>query len=277
MIKEAGPSTPVEIMGFNSLPNIGDKLVVVESDAEARHIGEVREQKHRDDMKKKGLKVGLDNLHEIIKNKQIKELRIILKADVAGSLEALSDQLEKLSTQDVVLNIIHSSSGNVTMNDISLAEASNAIILCYHIATDDSILEYAEQQGVTVRNHAIIFEAVTEIKAAMEGLLEPEIIDKLLGRAQVKKVFSFSKVGRIAGSYVTEGKVVRGKTAKVFRHGKVVGAGTVSSLKRFKNDTKEVEKGFECGITIDGFIDFAENDLIEVYTKEKIYRKLDSR
>jgi len=272
-VAEAGPSMPVEVVGFSSLPQVGMDFVCVEDDKRARVIGEYWSRKEREKELSKTSKITLEELYARIQE-GAKELNVIIKADVQGSVEALSEALLKLSTDDVKLKLIHNSAGAVTETDVMLASASDAIIIGFKVRPDARVLEIIEKEGVSVKLYDVIYDAISDVRNAMEGLLEPVYEEAVQGRAEVLQVFKVSKVGTIAGSRVTDGKLIRNARLRLLRDGVVIHDGTFLSLKRFKDDAKEVLSGFECGIGIEGFNDIKEGDVIETYTREAIARKL---
>lgn len=273
-ISEVGPSTPVEILGFSGVPQSGDPFTVVSDERKARQISAIRQEKQREEVMARSSKVTLDDLFRQIEEGTVKELNIIVKADVHGSVEAVSNSLEKLSTDKVKLNVIHGSAGGVTETDVMLASASKAIIIGFHVRSEPKAVSLAEKEKVELRFYTIIYEAISDIKKAMEGLLEPTLKEKILGRAEVRELFSVPKVGIISGCYVTDGKVIRNSKARLIRDNVVVYEGVISSLRRFKEDAKEVKSGYECGIGIENFNDVKQGDVIEAYTYDEIATKL---
>ena len=272
-VAEAGPSMPVEVIGFSSVPQAGMDFVCVEDDKRARAIGEYWSRKEREKELSATSKITLEQLYERIQE-GTKELNVIIKGDVQGSVEALSEALLKLSTGDVKLNLIHGSAGAITETDVMLASASDAIIIGFKVRPDARVLEIIEKEGVSVKLYDVIYDAISDVRNAMEGLLEPVYEEAVQGRAEVLQVFKVSKIGTIAGSRVTDGKILRNAQLRLLRDGVVIHDGTFLSLKRFKDDAKEVLSGFECGIGIEGFNDIKEGDIIETYTREAIARKL---
>ncbi|MEH7545635.1 translation initiation factor IF-2 [Neobacillus vireti] len=272
-VKEAGPSTPVEITGLNDVPQAGDRFVVFEDEKTARQIGEARAQvalvAHRGE---KSI-VSLDNLFEQLKQGEMKDLNIILKADVQGSAEAVAASLQKIDVEGVNIKIIHNGVGAINESDITLAAASNAIVIGFNVRPDVNAKRAAEAEKVDVRLHRIIYKVIEEIEAAMKGMLDPEFKEKIIGQAEVRQTFKVSKVGTIAGSYVTEGKITRDSGIRLIRNGVVIFEGQIDALKRFKDDAKEVAQGYECGITIKNFNDVKEEDIIEAYVMEEVERK----
>ena len=263
-IMEATPSTPVEITGLNDTPQAGDKFMAFESEKQARSIGEQRKtaQKLRDN--KSSEAVTLDDLFAKI-NEGLREINVIIKADVNGSSEAVKNSLEKIEVEDVRVKVIRSSVGAITESDIVLAKASNAIIIGFNVRPTNSIRDYAKENGVEIRLYDIIYKAVEEIEAAMKGMLEPIYEEKVTGTAEVRQLFKFSKVGIIAGSYVTDGVIKRDSKARIIRDGIVIYDGNINSIQREKDSVKEVKKGLECGITIENYSDIKVGDIIEGY------------
>jgi translation initiation factor IF-2 len=272
-VGEAGPSMPVEVVGFSGVPQVGMDFVCVEDDKKARIISDHWLRKERERELTRTSKITLEQLYERIQE-GAKELNVIIKADVQGSVEALSDALLKLSTDDVKLKLVHSSAGAVTETDVMLASASDAVIIGFKVRPDARVSEIIEREGVSVKLYDVIYDAIADVKNAMEGLLEPIYEETVQGRAEVLQVFKVSKVGTIAGGRVTDGKITRNARLRLLRDGVVIHDGTFQSLKRFKDDVKEVSSGFECGIGIEGFNDIREGDIIEAYTREAVARKL---
>jgi len=273
-IKKAGPSTPVEVLGFSETPMAGDIFVVVEDEKLARSIVSRRQIRKREEELKVNTRISLDDLFKRIQEGQIKELSIIIKADVQGSVEALRQALERLSTEEVKVNIIHGGVGAITETDIMLASASNAIVLGFNVRPDVNARKAAESEKVDVRLYRVIYEAIEDVKSAMSGLLEPEYKEVNLGRAEIRKIFRASKIGTIAGCYVLEGKIERDASIRLVRGGIVIHEGKLNSLKRFKDDVKEVLQGYECGLAIEKFNEIQEGDIIEAFTVEAIKREL---
>jgi translation initiation factor IF-2 len=272
-VKSAGPSDPVEILGLGGVPSAGDVVVAVSDERKARQIATMRLE--RDKLKgKTTTRITLEGLHKQIQTGEVKELRLVLKADVQGSVEALSESLERLSTDEVKLKVIHSSVGAINESDVMLASASSAIVLGFNVKTEPKAVSQAQANGVDIRNYNVIYEAINDLKAALAGLLAPEIRETVLGTAQVRQVFVISKLGPIAGSYVQEGKVVRTAKVRVKRGETVVGEGTIGSLKRFKDDVREVLAGLECGIGVDGVNGLQAGDLLQFFTTEEVARTL---
>ncbi|PIC05966.1 translation initiation factor IF-2 [Anoxybacillus flavithermus] len=272
-VKEAGPSTPVEITGLNEVPQAGDRFMVFEDEKKARQIGEARAQKQIVQQRSVKARVSLDDLFEKIKQGEMKELNIIVKADVQGSVEALVAALQKIEVEGVRVKIIHSGVGAVTEYDIMLASASNAIVIGFNVRPDANAKRVAETEKVDIRLHRIIYKVIEEIEAAMKGMLDPEYEEKVIGQAEVRQTFKVSKVGTIAGCYVTDGKITRDSSVRLIRQGIVVYEGQIDTLKRYKDDVKEVAQGYECGITIKNFNDIKEGDVIEAYVMQEVARK----
>ena len=272
-VTSAGPSDPVEILGLSGVPQAGDTLLVVADERKARQIATVRSE--RDRLKGKGAtRITLEDLHKQIAAGEVKELRLVIKADVQGSVEALTESLERLSTDEVKLKVIHSSVGGVTESDVMLASASNAIVLGFNVKADPKAASQAQANGVDMRSYNVIYDAINDVKAALSGMLAPEIREVVLGRAQVRQLFPISKIGTIYGSSVTDGKIVRGARARIKRGETVLGESTINSLKRFKDDVREVLQGLECGIGIEGIKGVQPNDVIEAFTTEEVARTL---
>jgi translation initiation factor IF-2 len=272
-VKEAGPSTPVEITGLNEVPQAGNQFVVFDDEKTARQIGEARQQKQIQENRSETTKVSLDDLFEQIKQGEMKEINVIIKADVQGSVEALASSLQKIEVEGVKIKIIHTGVGAITESDIILASASNAVVIGFNVRPDANAKSTAESEKVDIRLHRIIYKVIEEIEAAMKGLLDPEFQEKVIGQAEVRETFKVSKVGTIAGSYVTDGKLTRDAGIRLIRNGVVLFEGEIDALKRFKDDVKEVAQNYECGITIKNYNDIKEGDIIEAFIMEEIERK----
>lgn len=274
-IKKAGPSTPVEVLGFHEMPQAGDSFYVVRDERAVRQIIEKRQnRKKQEEMKVTTVRVTLDDLFKQISEGQVKELRVVVKADVQGSVEAVRQSLERLSTDEVKVNLIHGGVGAITESDIMLASTSNAIIIGFNVRPDVNARRAADNEKVDIRLYRVIYDAINDIKAAMSGLLDPELREVILGRVEVRKMFKASKLGNIAGCYVTEGKITRDAGIRLIRDGVVIFEGKVDSLKRFKDDVKDVAQGYECGITLENYQDIHEGDTMEAFTTESIKREL---
>jgi len=274
-VSKAGPSMPVEVLGFSEVPPAGELFNTVEDEKFGKQIIDERfNKKRQEDFRLSAPKISLEDLFNQIQEGQIKELNIIIKADVQGSVEAVRQSLEQMGTDEVRVNVIHGGVGAITESDIMLASASNAIVIGFNVRPVENARNAAEKEKVDVRLYSIIYDAVEDIKAAMSGLLEPEYKEVVLGRAEVRKTFKVTKMGTIAGSYITEGKVTRDAGVRVIRDGIVIHEGHLDSLKRFKDDVKEVAQGYECGITVEKFNDIREGDQIEAFIIEAIKREL---
>jgi translation initiation factor IF-2 len=269
-LDEAPPASPVEILGLDGLPQAGDQFVVAADRDKARSIAEYREQKAREAALAKSSRVSLDKLAEELKNAGMKELNIILKGDVQGSVEVLSDLLTKMSNDKVKLKVLHSGVGAINENDILLATASNAIVIGFNVRPERKAQELAEQEKVDIRLHSIIYELQDEIKRAMLGMLEPVFKETYLGRAEVRDTFRIPKVGTVAGCFVQDGLLKRDADVRLLRDNVVVYKGKIGSLRRFKEDASEVRNGMECGIGIAGYGDVKVGDVIEAFTVEKV-------
>ena len=271
-VKEAGPSTPVEITGLNEVPQAGDQFLVFKDEKKARQIGEARYQKQVQESRSGDTKVSLDDLFEQIKQGDVKEINLILKADVQGSAEALASSLQKIDVEGVKVKIIHTGVGAIKESDIILASASNAIVIGFNVRPDSNALKAAETEKVDIRLHRVIYKAIEEIEAAMKGLLDPEYEEKVIGQAEVRETFKVSRIGTIAGCYVTEGKITRDAGVRLIRDGIVQYEGEIDTLKRFKDDVREVAQNYECGITIKNYNNINEGDIIEAFVMEEIGR-----
>ncbi|MCH1623742.1 translation initiation factor IF-2 [Fredinandcohnia quinoae] len=272
-VKEAGPSTPVEITGLNDVPQAGDQFMVFEDEKKARQVGEARASKQLVEQRGDKVKVSLEDLFEHIKQGEMKEINLIVKADVQGSVEALAASLQKIDVEGVKVKIIHTGVGAITESDITLASASNAIVIGFNVRPDVNAKRTAEAEDIDIRLHRIIYKAIEEIESAMKGMLDPEFEEKVIGQAEVRTTFKVSKIGTIAGSYVTDGKITRDSGIRLIRDGVVIFEGEIDTLKRFKDDVKEVAQNYECGITITKFNDIKEGDIIEAFIMQEIDRK----
>jgi translation initiation factor IF-2 len=269
-LKEAEPSMPVEVLGLDALPEVGDTFQVVTDTTKAKQIVMYRESKAREQAMAKGARVTLDQLHEQLKEGGVKELNIILKADVGGTAEVLSDTLQKLSTDKVKIRVLHSGVGAITETDVLLASASNAVIVGFNVRPERSAQAVAEQEKVDIRLHTIIYELTDEIKRAMTGMLEPVFKEVFRGRASVREVFKITKVGIVAGCMVLDGVITRDSQIRLLRDNVVVHTGRLESLRRFKNDVSEVKSGFECGAAIQNYGDIKPGDVIEAFATERV-------
>ena len=269
-INVAKPSTPVEITGLQDVPNAGDRFVVFGDEKTARQIGEKRQQQYIETTRQASSAVSLDTLFEQMKQGEMKDLNIIIKADVQGSVEALAMSLAKIDVEGVNVRIIHTGVGAINESDITLAVASNAVVIGFNVRPDGNAKQMAQTEQVDIRLHSIIYKVIDEIEAAMTGLLDPEFVEKVIGLAEVRQVYKVSKIGTIAGAYVTEGKVSRDGKVRVIRDSVVIYEGEIDTLRRFKDDVKEVQSGYECGMTVENFNDIKEGDVFEVYIMEEV-------
>jgi translation initiation factor IF-2 len=274
-IKEAGPSSPVEVVGFYKMPQAGDYFQVVPDDKLAKIIINEREDEERNKIIEKSSKVSLDNLFLEIKEGKLDKLKLILKTDFQGSLDALQEAIKKIKIENetVKIDIIHAGVGNITETDVMLASASDAIIIGFNIRPDLNIQKIAKSEKVDIRLYKIIYDLIDEIKAALKGYLKPKIEEYICGQAEIREIFKIPKVGTIAGSYVLNGKISKNDNIRVIRDGKLIYEGKAASLKRFKEDTREVNTGFECGIGIEKFNDIKLKDILEFYTFREINDK----
>ncbi len=268
------PSLPVELLGLQGVPQAGDALVVVADEAKARQIADYRGKKQRESELVKSAKVSLEDLYEQIKAGDVKELRVVIKGDVHGSVEAVGDALTRLSTDDVKLRVIHSTVGGITESDILLAAASNAVVIGFNVRPESKASALAAQEGVDVRLYTIIYDLLADVRAAMEGLLAPTFREQLHGRVQVRQIFTVRGQGSVAGCYVSEGKFLRSSLVRLLRDQVVVHEGKLGSLRRFKDDVREVTAGFECGLTLEGFQDIKAGDVVEAYEKIPVIRRI---
>ncbi len=273
-VESAPPSFPVEILGLQGVPLAGDSFVAVADEAKARQVAEYRHSKQRETELVKSSKVSLEELYDQIKTGDVKELRVVLKGDVQGSVEALTDALSRMSTNEVKLRVIHGSVGGITESDILLAAASNAIVIGFNVRPESKGAALAAKEGVDVRLYTIIYEAVADVRAAMEGMLEPTYREQTQARVEIRQIFNIAGVGTIAGCYVTEGKVARGNMVRLLRDQVVVHEGKLASLKRFKDDVREVAAGYECGLSLEGFQDIKQGDVIEAYERIPVIRRI---
>ena len=269
-INVAKPSTPVEITGLQDVPNAGDRFVVFGDEKTARQIGEKRQQQYIETTRQANSAVALDTLFEQMKQGEMKDLNIIIKADVQGSVEALAMSLAKIDVEGVNVRIIHTGVGAINESDITLAVASNAVVIGFNVRPDSNAKQMAQTEQVDIRLHSIIYKVIEEIEAAMTGLLDPEFVEKVIGLAEVRQVYKVSKIGTIAGAYVTEGKVSRDGKVRVIRDSVVIYEGEIDTLRRFKDDVKEVQSGYECGMTVENFNDIKEGDVFEVFIMEEV-------
>jgi translation initiation factor IF-2 len=272
-IKSAGPSIPVEVLGLSEVPAAGDRFNVVKDEKTARNMADKRKEKIRQENFTASNKVSMENLYSQIQEGKVKELSVIVKADVQGSVEAIRQSLEKLSTDNVKVRVIHGGVGAITETDVTLASASNAIVIGFNVRPDGNAIAAGEKESVEIKTYRIIYDAIEDIKSAMVGMLDPEYKEVIQGRVEVRAVYKISNVGTIAGCYVLNGKITRHSSVRILREGIVVFESTLASLKRFKDDVKEAAAGFECGLSIEKFNDIKEGDILEAYTMEEIKPK----
>ncbi|MGD9015235.1 MAG: translation initiation factor IF-2 [Candidatus Omnitrophota bacterium] len=273
-IEAAPPATPVEILGLAGMPAVGEEFFVIPDEKQARELIALRQEKERQRRVQPVKRISLEDLHSEIKQGKIKELKIIIKADVVGSLEAVRDCLEKLETPEIKFLIVHAGIGPINASDAMLASVTNAFILGFHVQPDERAKELIEKEAIETRTYNIIYELIQELKSALEGMLEPKIKKVFIGRAQIRKVFKLSRAGSVAGCWVVKGKIQRSCLVNLVRENQVIFEGKIANLKRFKDDVREIAEGFECGISLAGFDDYQEGDLIEAYEVQKIARKL---
>jgi translation initiation factor IF-2 len=273
-IKSAGPSIPVEILGLSDVPAAGDRFNVVKDEKTARNMAETRKANLREEHFETSNRVSMENLYSQIQEGSVKELGVIVKADVQGSVEAVRQSLEKLSTDNVKVRVLHSGVGAITETDVVLAAASNAIIIGFNVRPDNNAVAIGEKEKVEIKTYRIIYDALDDIKAAMLGMLDPVYKEVVLGRVEIRQIYKVSNVGTIAGSYVLNGKITRNSSVRVLRNGIVITESTLASLKRFKDDAKEVAAGYECGLSVEKFNDIKEGDIIEAFIMEEIKPKL---
>ena len=269
-IKAAGPATPVEITGLNDVPEAGDKFMVFETEREARHVGEERAQKKIEEERNSTSAMSLDDLFTQMKSGEVVDLNIIVKADVNGTAEAVKSSLEKINVEGARVNVIRSTVGAISESDILLASASKAIIYGFNVRPDANVRRKADEEGVEIRLHQVIYKMVEEIEAAMKGMLAPEMEEVVTGQAEIRQIYKVSKVGNIAGCYVTDGSIKRDCGIRLIREGIIVYEGKLASLKRFKDDAKEVNQGYECGLTIENYNDIKEGDIVEGYVMQEV-------
>lgn len=269
-IKSAGPATPVEITGLNDVPEAGDKFMVFETEREARHVGEERAQKKIEEERNSTSAMSLDDLFSQMKSGEVVDLNIIVKADVNGTAEAVKSSLEKIDVEGARVNVIRSTVGAISESDILLASASKAIIYGFNVRPDANVRRKADEEGVEIRLHQVIYKMVEEIEAAMKGMLAPEMEEVVTGQAEIRHIYKVSKIGNIAGCYVTDGSIKRDCGIRLIREGIIVYEGKLASLKRFKDDAKEVNQGYECGLTIENYNDIKEGDIVEGYVMQEV-------
>ena len=271
-VKSAGPSTPVEIMGLTDVPEAGDTFYEVKDEKTAKHLIERRKRQAREKSINATTKITLDNLFTQMEEGKLKTLNLIVKADVQGSVEAVKQSMENLTNEEVRVKVIHAATGGVNESDVTLAKVSNAIIIAFNVRPNPTAKERAEKEEVEIKQYSVIYKAIEEVESAMKGLLDPKFQEKVIGNAEVRQTFKISNVGTIAGAYVLSGKMERNAGVRIIREDVVIHEGKLATLKRFKDDAKEVTKGFECGIQIEDFNDVKEGDIIEAFVMEQIDR-----
>ena len=271
-VLKAGPSTPVEIIGLTSVPNVGETFYEVKDEKMAKHLIERRKRQEREKELNATSRVTLDNLFSQMEEGKLKQLNLIVKADVQGSVEAVKQSLEKLSNDEVKVKVIHSNVGGVTESDVTLAKVSNAIIIAFNVRPEPIAKEQAEKEEVEIKTYSVIYNAIEDVEAAMKGMLDPVYKEVIIGNAEVRQTFKVSNVGTIAGCYVTDGKIARNSVVRVIRDNVVLHEGKLVSLKRFKDDVKEVAHGYECGVQIEDYNDIKEGDIIEAHIMEEVKR-----
>jgi translation initiation factor IF-2 len=277
-MKRAMPGQPVEVLGFDGVPEAGEPVRVVDNERRARQLAGERANRLKTEMlaRRSGRKVSLEDVFKLAQEGTVKELGLVVKADVAGSLEAIEDEIAKLPQQEVKVNIIHRGVGGINESDVMLAAASEGVILAFNVRPVGDARQVADREGVEIRSYAVIYRAIEELRAAMQGMLEPAEVETPLGQAEVRQLFKASRIGTIAGSFVTEGKVTRGARVRVVREGTVIYDTTIESLRRFNDDVREVSSGFECGIVLANFQDLREGDVLETYETRQVERELSS-
>jgi translation initiation factor IF-2 len=272
-LQKAGPSQPVEILGLQETPLAGDMFYIAENDKHARQVAEAFVAKGRREMTKSQIqKVSLDDLFNQIQDGKVKELNIVVKADVQGSVEAVRQSLEKLSDDEVRVRIIHGGVGAINESDVMLASASGAIIIGFNVRPEVAAKSFADEQDVDIRLYRVIYSAIEDVQAAMKGMLDPIYEEKVIGHAEIRQIFKASSIGTIGGAYILDGKFTRNAKTRIYRGGKLINEGAIDTLKRFKDEVKEVSAGYECGLTFEKFHDLKEGDTIEAYVIEEVKR-----
>ena len=269
-VKAAGPSTPVEVIGLSEVPEAGEIFYEVENEKVAKHLIEKRKSKQREDMIRKAAPVTLDNLFNQIEQGKLKDLNIIIKADVQGSVQALCQSLEKIQNEEARVRIIHANVGGITESDVTLAKVTNAIIIGFNVRPESTAKQVADKEGVEIKIYSVIYNAIDDVISALNGMLTPKYKEVIQGTAEIRQVFKITNVGMIAGCYVLEGKIVRNSGLRVIRDNVVIHTGKLSSLKRMKDDAREVAEGYECGVQIEDYSDIKVGDKIESYIMEEI-------
>jgi translation initiation factor IF-2 len=276
-LKVAEPGDPVEVLGFDGVPEAGEHVRVVENERRARSLAGDRANRLKTEAlaRRAGVKVSLEDVFARAQQGDLQELNLVIKADVAGSLEALADEVAKLPQQQVTVNIVHDGVGGINESDVMLASASNGIVIGFNVRPVQDAAKIAEREGVEIRTYNVIYNIVEELRSAMEGLLAPEEVEATVGSAEVRQTFRASRVGTIAGSYVTDGVIRRGASVRLVREGTVIWTGRIGSLRRFQDDVREVSAGFECGIVLEGYQDVKEGDVLEVFETRQVERELE--
>jgi translation initiation factor IF-2 len=275
-VKKAVPGQPAEVLGFDGVPDAGETFRVVENDRTARQQAGERAQRLKTEAlaRRSGRKVSLEDVFRRAREADLAELNLVLKADVAGSAEALEDEIAKLPQDEIKVNVVHNAVGGINESDVMLAAASEAIIIGFNVRPVGDARQVADREGIEIRTYSVIYKALDELRAAMEGLLEPEEVEETVGSVEVRQTFRASRIGTIAGSYVTDGKITRGARTRIVRDGTIVYDGEIASLRRLSDDVREVAAGFECGIVLRNFQDVKEGDILEVYETRKVDRAL---
>jgi translation initiation factor IF-2 len=276
-VEEATPGTPVEILGFDGVSEAGEHIQVVENERKARQLAQERETRLKTEQlaRRQARKVTLEEVFQRASEGRLNELNIVLKADVSGSLEALEDEIAKLPQEQVPVNVIHAQTGGINESDVMLAAASDAVIIGFNVRPLADARRAADEEGIDIRTYTVIYKVTEDLRAAMEGLLEPEEVEETVGQAEVKQTFKASRVGTIAGCLVTDGKATRSAGVRLVRDGTIVWSGKVGSLRRFKDDVTEVDEGQECGIVLDGFADIKEGDVLEFFETRQVEKTLE--
>ncbi|MBS1272336.1 MAG: Translation initiation factor IF-2 [Candidatus Marinimicrobia bacterium] len=274
-VEKAGPAQPVRVLGFNDVPQAGDSFVVLEEEKDAKKISAERQKQRREHELRLNKLTTLDEISQQIKEGKVRELSVVIKGDADGSIEALSDSLQGLGTGEVAVNVVHKGVGMISESDVLLAVASDAIIIGFHVGTAPQAISLAKEENIEIRNYKVIYDAVNDLRLALEGLLEPEEREKTIGTIEVRDLFKVPKAGMVAGCYVSDGKITRDARAKVHRNNEIVFDGEVATLKRFKDDVKEVAEGYECGVSLEGFNDVEVGDEIEAYEIVTVKRTLE--
>ncbi|MCI8519292.1 MAG: translation initiation factor IF-2, partial [Clostridia bacterium] len=271
-VKKAGPSTPVEIIGLTEVPEAGETFYEVDDEKTAKHLIERRKRQEREKSINAASKVSLNDLFSQIEKNKLKQLNLIVKADVQGSVEAVTNSLEKVSNEEVKVKVIHSNVGGVTESDVTLAKVANAIIIAFNVRPEPIAKEIAKKEEIEIKQYSVIYKAIEDVEAAMKGMLDPTFEEKIIGNAEIRQTFKVSSIGTIAGCYILDGKITRNAGVRVIREHVVIHEGKLVSLKRFKDDVKEVAAGYECGLQIENFNDLNEGDTLEVFVMEETKR-----